>query len=119
MNLNRMIFRVLAFTPMLIVLGIVLLLTISFLEFGYFPQYGVDKDPYSVFSEGLMLVKNLFLILSFYLLIVSFLILITLLIIKINKINQREKIIALGIYAVGVLILVLLKESSAFEWLVD
>lgn len=119
MYLSKTIFRVTAFMPMLIVLGIVLLLAISFLKLGCLPQYGIEKDPYAVFSVGLMKVKNMSLIVSLYLLIASFISLIVFLIIRVNKINRKEKIIAIGMYAIGILILVLLRESSAFEWLVD
>ncbi len=119
MYLGKTIIRISAFMPMLIVFGIVLLLAISFFELGYLPQYGIYKDPSTVFSDGILKVKNFILIASFYLLIVSFLSLIAILIIRINKINNREKIIAFGMYTLGLLILVLLKESTAFEWLVD
>jgi Ca2+/Na+ antiporter len=119
MYLIKTIFRVSAFMPMLIALGIVLLLVISFLKLGYMPQYGIEKDPYTVFSSGFLRAKDMSLIVSFYLLIASFISLVVLLIIRVNNINRKEKIIAIGMYAIGILILVLLRESSVFEWLVD
>ncbi|RLC25116.1 MAG: hypothetical protein DRH21_04505 [Deltaproteobacteria bacterium] len=119
MCLSRTMIKITAFIPMLVVFWIVMLLGVSFFKFGYIPEYGVDKDPNTVFSDGFLSVINWSLIVSFYLLALSFLSLITLLIIRINKVNRKKKIIALGIYTFGILVLVLLRESSAFEWLVD
>ncbi len=119
MYLSKILIKVSAFIPILVVFGIISLLIVSFLRFGYLPEYGVDKDPYSVFSISFMNVKNWSFIISFYLLILSFLTLITLLIIRIGKVTKRDKVIAIGIYVIGMLALVLLRESSAFQWLVD
>jgi hypothetical protein len=119
MYLSKTIIRVSVFMPILIFFGILLLLAISYANFGYFPQYGIDKDPGTIFPDGFIKVKNFSLIASFYLLIGSFLSLIAILITRIYKLSRKEKIIAIGIYALGLLILMLLKESSSFKWLID
>lgn len=119
MYLSRVILKVSALIPLFVVLGIILLLVVSFFKFGYIPEYGMDKDPYTVFSDSFINFKNWSLIVSFYLLAFSFVTLLTTLIIRINNIKRKDKIIAIGIYIFGILVFVLLKESSAFQWLVD
>ena len=119
MFLIRTIFRVSSYIPIAISIGILMLLAFSYYKLGSLPQYGIDNDPHIVFSSEFFMIKNISLIVSLYLLIVSFLTLISLLIIKFNKLYKKEKIFAVAMYALGIIVLVIVRESSSFQWLVD
>lgn len=119
MNLSKVIFKLSTLIPLFVVIVIVTFLIVSFFKLGHIPEYGIDSDPCTVFSDSFLDFKNWSLIVLFYLLGFSFFSLVTTFFIQINKIKRKEKILAIGIYAFGILLIALLRESSAFQWLVD
>lgn len=116
---SKIIIKLSALTPILIIFLLMTLLVISYFKFGYLPQYGIDADPHTVFSNGFIKFINLSLFVSFYLLFFSFLSLIILIIAKYRKIPQLYICAYIGLYIIGFILLVLLKESATFKWLVD
>lgn len=119
MHSSKTIIRASAFMPLLIIGGISLLLTIAFIKLGHLPQYGNDKDPCTIFSNGFIKFIDFSLIASVYFLIISLFTIVFSLFARINGVNRKEKFFAIGIYTLGLLILILLKQTEAFVWLVD
>jgi len=119
MYLSKVIFKLSTLIPFFVVLVIVTFLIVSFFKLGHIPEYGIDSDPYTVFSNSLFDFINWSFIVIFYLLGFSFISLVTTFFIQINRIKTKEKILSIGIYAFGIMLIALLRESSAFQWLLD
>ena len=111
--------KIVSFIPTLVLSVVVLLLVYCSIRVGHIPSYGIDPDPYSSFSESTLNVFDFILLIALYSVFLSPFVFLGVVVFKRKKLSKKSFLKWGGLYVLGVVLCFLLRQSSAFLWLMD
>ena len=113
------LFKTVSFIPTLVLSVVGLLLIYCSIRVGHIPSYGIDPDPYSSFSASTLDVFNFILLTSLYLVFLSPFAFLAVAIFKRKKLSKKSFFKWGSLYLLGMILCFVLRQSSAFLWLMD